>query len=79
MNLTIISKLPGHPRFVAHAYPPEKGHWWQGNYINQLMQRATSESSCFGRSKEIETLEKYTMEPKRRPKLTAIKGIGGIG
>jgi hypothetical protein len=74
-----ISKLPGYPRFVAHAYPPSGGHWWQGNYVNQLAQRASSGSFLFGREKELETLDEYAARAEQRRTLTAIKGIGGIG
>jgi hypothetical protein len=68
--------LPGHPRFAAHAYPPNGRFWCEG--APEINDRASSQVHCVGREQELGLLESYsTAEP--HAKLTAVKGIGGIG
>lgn len=70
--------LPGHPRFAAHAYPPNGRFWCEGAEMNEINDRASSRMHCIGRKQELSLLESYsTAEPHL--KLTAVKGIGGIG
>ncbi|KAF4626234.1 hypothetical protein G7Y89_g11926 [Cudoniella acicularis] len=70
---------PGHPHFAAHAYPPDRGHWWQGNRISELSHRTKSNTQCFGREEELRRLNSHFAGAKTQPTLTVIKGIGGIG
>jgi hypothetical protein len=76
---TQYDRLPGHPRFIAQAYPPNKQqHWWEGNGLNEFNIRAASLTHCIGRSADLRLLESFlTVGP--RPRLTVVKGIGGIG
>jgi hypothetical protein len=69
----------GQPRFQAHAYPPDRGFWWEGDELNEIQHQITSTRPFFGRSKELETLEASLATDDTRPKLTVIKGIAGIG
>jgi hypothetical protein len=93
MNLTICFKLPGHPHFTAHAYPPDKQYWWEGNQSRHFLQ--TSTIPLFGRESELLTLEasatlaeqqcmannghREPYCPLEHRTLTAVKGIAGIG
>lgn len=69
----------GQPRFQAHAYPPDRGFWWEGNQLHEIQHRITSAKPFFGRMKELETLEASLATESTLPKLTVIKGIAGIG
>jgi hypothetical protein len=69
----------GWPRFVSHAYPPDRGFWWEGNELNDIQHQLTSTRPFFGRSEELKTLEASLTTDGTRPKLTVIKGIAGIG
>ncbi|UPK97374.1 hypothetical protein LCI18_008309 [Fusarium solani-melongenae] len=69
-------RMYGHPRFVAHAYPPQSKYWWEGP---QLKDMDTFRGDMFGRAEELTALEgAVSLQPTRR-KLTAIKGMAGIG
>lgn len=69
----------GHPRFVAHAYPPNKNFWWEGSEMNEIQYRLTLQSPLVGRNEEMSKLEMTVTQPPTRPKLTVVKGIAGIG
>jgi hypothetical protein len=69
----------GQPRSVAHAYPPEDNFWWVGNQLNDMQHQLTSSRPFFGRSEELNILESALAVQSLRPKVTAIKGIAGIG
>ncbi|KIL85349.1 eukaryotic translation initiation factor 3 protein [Fusarium avenaceum] len=69
----------GHPRFVAHAYPPHKGAWWEGSGMNEIQHRLSIESPFIGRSDEMNKLESTIVSNTTRRKLTVVKGIAGIG
>lgn len=69
----------GQPRFHAHAYPPDRGFWWEGNELNSIQRQLTSSKPFFGRSVELATLESSLSGDGMRPSLTVVKGIAGIG
>ncbi|KAF5983785.1 hypothetical protein FCOIX_3001 [Fusarium coicis] len=69
----------GQPRFQAHAYPPDRGFWWEGTELNGVQHWLTSSEPFFGRSVELSTLESSLAGDGTRPSLTVVKGIGGIG
>ncbi|KAF4450191.1 hypothetical protein F53441_6625 [Fusarium austroafricanum] len=69
----------GHPRFLAHAYPPDRDFWWEGTQLNEVQHQITSQRPFFGRSEELKTLESSLATQNKHPKLTVIKGIAGIG
>lgn len=69
----------GQPRFLAHAYPPDRGFWWEGTELNEIQHQLTSTRPFFGRSKELSTLESSLATNGTRPSLTVVKGIAGIG
>jgi hypothetical protein len=69
----------GQPRFLAHAYPPDRGFWWEGNGLNEVQHQLTSTRPFFGRSEELGALEQSLTTKGTRPILTVIKGIAGIG
>ncbi|KAF4432635.1 hypothetical protein FACUT_8323 [Fusarium acutatum] len=69
----------GQPRFLAHAYPPDRGFWWEGTELNGVQYQLTSTKPFFGRSAELDTLESSLAGDGTRPSLTVVKGIGGIG
>jgi hypothetical protein len=69
----------GHPRFVAHAYPPNKNFWWEGSEMNEIQYRLTLQTPLVGRNEEMSKLEMTVTQPPTRPKLTVVKGIAGIG
>ncbi|KAM0083609.1 hypothetical protein ACKRZS_004194 [Fusarium odoratissimum] len=71
-------RMFGQPRFLAHAYPPDGGFWWEGTELNEIQHQLTSTKPFFGRSKELKTLE-AAVTTSDSPKLTVIKGIAGIG
>ena len=69
----------GHPHFVAHAYPPRSKYWWEGAQLRDMDNQLTSRGAMFGRTEELTALEgAVSIQPTRR-KLTAIKGMAGIG
>ncbi|KAI8659743.1 hypothetical protein NCS56_01192100 [Fusarium sp. Ph1] len=72
-------RMFGHPRFVAHAYPPNKNFWWEGSEMNEIQYRLTLQSPLVGRNEEMRKLEMTVAQPPTRPKLTVVKGIAGIG
>ncbi|KAF5633873.1 uncharacterized protein FTJAE_7025 [Fusarium tjaetaba] len=72
-------RMFGQPRFLAHAYPPDRGYWWEGNELNDIQHQVTSTKPFFGRSAELRTLESSLAGDGTRPSLTVVKGIGGIG
>ncbi|RSL89038.1 hypothetical protein CEP51_001414 [Fusarium floridanum] len=72
-------RMFGHPRFVAHAYPPNRNFWWEGSEMNEIQYRLTLQTPLFGRNEEMSKLEMTVTQPPTRPKLTAVKGIAGIG
>ncbi|CAJ0552269.1 Ff.00g062480.m01.CDS01 [Fusarium sp. VM40] len=69
----------GHPRFVAHAYPPHRGAWWEGSGMSEIQHRLSIESPFVGRSDEMSKLESTIASDTTRQKLTLVKGIAGIG
>jgi hypothetical protein len=69
----------GQPRFLAHAYPPARGYWWEGNELNDIQHQVISVKPFFGRCAELSTLESSIAGEGMRPSLTVVKGIGGIG
>lgn len=68
----------GQPRFLAHAYPPDRGFWWEGTELNDIQHQLTSTKPFVGRSVELSTLESSLAGDGTRPSLTVIKGIAGI-
>ncbi|KAF4338455.1 eukaryotic translation initiation factor 3 [Fusarium beomiforme] len=72
-------RMFGQPRFLAHAYPPDRGFWWEGNELHDIQHQLTSTKPFFGRSKEFEALETSLTGDALQPKLTVVKGIAGIG
>ncbi|KAF5713070.1 hypothetical protein FMUND_8089 [Fusarium mundagurra] len=78
-NAGHLRRMFGQPRFLAHAYPPDRGFWWEGNELNGIQHQLTSTKSFFGRSVELTTLESSLAGDRTRPSLTVVKGIGGIG
>ncbi|UPK94698.1 hypothetical protein LCI18_005633 [Fusarium solani-melongenae] len=72
-------RMFGHPRFVAHAYPPNKNSWWEGSEMNEIQYRLTLQTPLVGRNEEMSKLEMTVTQPPTRPKLTVVKGIAGIG
>ncbi|KAH7190862.1 hypothetical protein DER44DRAFT_707818 [Fusarium oxysporum] len=72
-------RMFGQPRFLAHAYPPHRGFWWEGNELNDIQHQLMTTRPFFGRSEELKTLEASLTTDGTRPKLTVIKGIAGIG
>ena len=73
-----FESVPGHPRFIAHAYPPDHQYWWEGNEVSDLNDRVSSRVHCVGRSQEIRLLKSF-IQAGNQQKLVAVKGIGGIG
>ncbi|RSL40453.1 hypothetical protein CEP54_016115 [Fusarium duplospermum] len=72
-------RIYGHPHFVAHAYPPRNKYWWEGAQLRDMDNQLTSRGAIFGRTEELTALERaVSIQPTRR-KLTAIKGMAGIG
>ncbi|RSL59320.1 hypothetical protein CEP53_005862 [Fusarium sp. AF-6] len=72
-------RMYGHPHLVAHAYPPRSKYWWEGSQLRDLDNQLTSRGAMFGRTEELTALEgAVSIHPTRR-KLTAIKGMAGIG
>ncbi|KAF5659795.1 hypothetical protein FCIRC_12351 [Fusarium circinatum] len=71
-------RMFGQPRFLAHAYPPDRGFWWEGTELNEIQHQLTSTRPFFGRSEELKRLESLARF-MTRPKLTVVKGIAGIG
>lgn len=69
----------GHPRHVAPASPPAKEHWWEGNQITELQYQVANSGPFVGRSKELEKWGSISKSQSNRPRLTIVKGIGGIG
>ncbi|KAF4498687.1 hypothetical protein FAGAP_5165 [Fusarium agapanthi] len=69
----------GQPRFLAHAYPPDRGFWWEGTELNGVQHQLTSTKPFFGRSAELDTLESSLAGDGTHPSLTVIKGIAGMG
>ncbi|KAH6887727.1 hypothetical protein B0T10DRAFT_461161 [Thelonectria olida] len=63
----------GHPRFVAHAYPPDGNFWWEGSQLNEIQHQLTSTRPFFGRSQELNTFESALATEPKRPKFTIIK------
>lgn len=74
-----VSQRFGHPRFVAHAYPPHRGAWWEGSGMSEIQHRLSIESPFIGRSDETSKLESTIASDTTRRKLTVVKGIAGIG
>ncbi|KAF5254431.1 hypothetical protein FANTH_689 [Fusarium anthophilum] len=72
-------RMFGQPRFLAHAYPPDRGFWWEGTELNGVQHQLTSTKPFFGRSTELDTLQSSLAGDGTRPSLTVVKGIGGIG
>ncbi|KAG5762937.1 hypothetical protein H9Q72_008949 [Fusarium xylarioides] len=72
-------RMFGQPRFLAHAYPPDRGFWWEGTELNGAQHQLTSTKPFFGRSAELSTLESSLAGDGTCPSLTVVKGIGGIG
>ncbi|RSM18346.1 hypothetical protein CDV31_002865 [Fusarium ambrosium] len=72
-------RMFGHPRFVAHAYPPNKRFWWEGNEMNETQYRLALETPLVGRNEEMSKLETTVTQPPAQPRLTVVKGIAGIG
>ncbi|KAJ3538330.1 hypothetical protein NM208_g5949 [Fusarium decemcellulare] len=72
-------RMFGHPRFVAHAYPPYKGAWWEGSEMDEIQYRLALDTPLVGRTEEMEQLHGATDRSSEKPKLTVIKGIAGIG
>ncbi|KAF4462683.1 hypothetical protein FALBO_10506 [Fusarium albosuccineum] len=72
-------RIFGHPRFVAHAYPPHKGAWWEGSEMNEVQYRLALDTPLVGRTEEMAQLHGATNQSSEKPKLTVIKGIAGIG
>ncbi|KAL9565577.1 hypothetical protein ACKAV7_009759 [Fusarium commune] len=71
-------RMFGQPRFLAHAYPPDRGFWWEGTELNDIQHQLTSTKPFVGRSVELSTLESSLAGDGTRPSLTVIKGIAGI-
>ncbi|KAF5606142.1 uncharacterized protein FSUBG_6256 [Fusarium subglutinans] len=72
-------RMFGQPRFLAHAYPPDRGFWWEGTEMNGIQHQLTSTKPFFGRSTELDTLQSSLAGGGTHPSLTVVKGIGGIG
>ncbi|KAF5639667.1 hypothetical protein F52700_4049 [Fusarium sp. NRRL 52700] len=72
-------RMFGQPRFLAHAYPPDRGFWWEGTELNGVQHQLTSTKPFFGRSAELSTLGSSLSGDGMRPSLTVVKGIAGIG
>ncbi|KAM5359546.1 hypothetical protein ACJZ2D_014402 [Fusarium nematophilum] len=75
----VFIEMFGHPRFVAHAYPPQGEFWWEGSDMNETQYRLALDTRLAGRDEEMSKLKTTLTEPPTRPKLTAVKGIAGIG
>ncbi|KAF5012463.1 hypothetical protein FDECE_1515 [Fusarium decemcellulare] len=74
-----LEEMFGHPRFVAHAYPPHKGVWWEGSEMDDIQYRLALDTPLVGRTKEMAQLHEAVHQSPTRSKLTVIKGIAGIG
>ncbi|RSL62603.1 hypothetical protein CEP54_005629 [Fusarium duplospermum] len=70
-------RMFGHPHFVAHAYPPHKDFWWEG--MDKAQYRRIRQTPLIGRNEEMKVLETTVALPPAQPRLTAVKGIAGIG
>ncbi|KAH8766533.1 hypothetical protein BGZ57DRAFT_1017541 [Hyaloscypha finlandica] len=74
------SPLFGHPRFLAHAFPREEGkYWYVGSGFPAAQQKQLQHRPFFGRREELEEFKSIAATLSGLPRLTAIKGIAGIG